>query len=88
MFSIVKILSVLSTIGWLFLFGCASVAPWDKPGMTQDEVTQDSHDCWQSTPKNGYFGSGIGASPTLVREMQDVYAKCMASRGYTQHSVR
>jgi hypothetical protein len=81
-------LSVISAAAWLSLSGCASVAPWDKPGATQAELTQDSTDCWRSTPRNGYFGSGIGASPTLVRQMQDVYEKCMTSRGYTQHSAR
>ena len=71
----------------LLLVGCAPAPAWDRPGAGDEEIALDSDACWHATPKNGYFASGIGASPTLAVKMQDAYDKCMLGKGYARRST-
>lgn len=67
----------------LLLCGCAEPVHWEKPGSTPEQFAADSAVCKKAVPMGGYFGSGIGATPTAARQMEEAYTRCMAGKGWS-----
>ncbi|MBV8032871.1 MAG: hypothetical protein JO035_15260 [Betaproteobacteria bacterium] len=67
--------------------GCAQApAAWEKPGASADTLNSDAAECRQRVPRNGYFGGAIGAGPTMDRNIDEAYRRCMAAKGYHEAS--
>ena len=71
----------------LLLSGCAGSVAWDEHDATHERFVADSAACREATPRNGYFGSGIGASPTMSRNIDEAYERCMRGLGYVSHTT-
>ena len=66
----------------LIASGCVAPTNWEKPFGSEEQYQADSAACYAATPKNGWLGHAVGASPTLTSAMEQAYADCMSGRGY------
>ena len=66
-------------LGLALLSGCASSGGgWTKPGMTDDQLKQDTSDCLTQSTR---MVSGVEGTRQVVDQPR--YRSCMAGRGYT-----
>jgi hypothetical protein len=63
---------------WLAACGTGRVS-FDKPGVTAAELLRDQKECGLASADDPDHGQIL----LFYRIDRDVYAKCMASRGYT-----
>ena len=74
--------TISSAVG-LLVAGCTSTSEgWMKPGMTQEQLNQDTANCLLDSSM--VVPSREGPRNTVD---QDRYRRCMADRGYTAASA-
>jgi hypothetical protein len=70
---------VSSAVGLTVLGGCSSTSDgWMKPGMTKEELGQDTANCLLDS---SMVVAGLRGPRNTID--QDRYRRCMADRGYT-----
>jgi hypothetical protein len=70
---------VSSAVGLTLLAGCSSTSDgWMKPGMTKEELGQDTANCLLDS---SMVVAGLRGPRNTID--QDRYRRCMADRGYT-----
>jgi len=75
--------TVSSAVGLALLAGCTSASDgWTKPGMTPEQLNQDTASCLLDS--SHVVPSREGPRNTVD---QDRYRRCMADRGYTAGSA-
>jgi hypothetical protein len=80
----------------LMVAGCAAPAPqlyWQKADITQQEFFKDDYQCRRETsetglqttysPPNLLYPSGTVTTTPSTQVNTEMYARCMAARGYT-----
>jgi len=78
----VKRVFVAVAVFSLIVVSCSEQPTWEKGEVGQAAFDEDSAECKKTVPMNGYFGSGIGATPTLAAAMKEAYARCMQGKGW------